>query len=646
MKKLFTLVLFVSIIIGAKAQTVFLEDFEGGVFPATWSQETAASDGGWLVGEAGDLESLSFPIEDHSRMIVTNDDLCDCDKGNDFLKSPSFDLTGYDAPYMQFDLYYFEGTYDATENLQVEISSDGGTSWEVLSDLGYETASWRTEFVSLGDYAGMTGLMIGFRYDDGGGWLFGAGLDNISVFEADLSVVDVAVTGANLGSNIDVIPTIMNGYSNYLADEDMIVNGVITNNAFVVITSFDVMYERGTDVYTKSFSGLSLGAGSTYTFILDEAPLLIKAGDNDVTVTVSNINGGVSEEPAGNTMTTNINGVTPVAGTMVVGEEATGTWCGWCPRGAVIMDYMTEKYADHFIPIAVHNSDPMTDDDYDGDLAGLGILGYPSGLINRQAFIDPLEFESAFMDAVANDPGVHVTPSFYIDENRNITVKTTLNFTDDLDGDYRISVVFTEDEVTGTGGTWGQVNYYSGGGVGLMGGYEDLPATVPAADMVYQHVARGIANGFDGDGGSVPATNASGSVHEYSTTWEINEDYNIENMYAISLLIDHDNDEIINAGSVRLSAVNSIENISSTKVSIYPNPAKEVTYTSLSFSKPTNVVMQVIDMNGKIVAERNYGSLDGDQILPINTMNFSAGIYQIQVIAGDETITKKLMVLK
>lgn len=45
-------------------------------------------------------------------------------------------------------------------------------------------------------------------------------------------------------------------------------------------------------------------------------------------------------------------------------EEGTGTWCGWCPRGIVMMEYIAEKYPDFFARAAIHKSygtsrDPM-----------------------------------------------------------------------------------------------------------------------------------------------------------------------------------------------------------------------------------------------------------------------------------------------
>lgn len=643
MKKIFTLAAGLTLgFAGLHAQTIFSEDFEGGGLPAGWSQETSATDGGWIAGDAGDLSSSSFPITDHTTIIATNDDACDCDKSNDLLISPSIDISSISSPFLKYDVYYFEGTYDATEDMTVEISTDGGSSWSVLSNLGYETGDWRTKLVDLSAYAGSTDVNIGFRYNDGGGWLFGAALDNVEILQGDMSYVSVSLSSGGLVVNIDAIPALVSGYTNYLVGGSMLVAGSLTNNAYKTINSFDANFTRGSDSFTQSFTGLSISASDTYSFQMDDE-LVVNSGDNDVVITISNINGGEPEDGTDNTSTASVNGVTPKAGNVVVAEEATGTWCGWCPRGAVMMEYMSEKYPDYFVGIAVHNGDPMTNDDYDADF---GASAFPNAQVNRSGWIDPLEFETAFLDAVGNDPQVIVSNEAYFDEaNRMATVVSHLDFQEEMNGDYRIAVVFTEDEVSGTSSSWDQANYYSGGGNGAMGGYESLGAEVPAEDIVYEHVGREIVPSYDGEDGSVPEENAAGSTHDYTTTFELSDDYNWENMKAITLVIKHSGGEIINAASSKLTnavAINETSSIQS--VGIYPNPSSEVSYIDINLSSSQEVTVDITDITGRVIASRSYGELSGSRVFPLNTANFEAGVYMVNIHAGTQTMTERLVV--
>ena len=87
------------------------------------------------------------------------------------------------------------------------------------------------------------------------------------------------------------------------------------------------------------------------------------------------------------TLSITATGTYAAPGKIVVGEEGTGTWCGWCPRGAVAMNWMDEKYYGYWQGIAVHNGDPMVNTDYDVGLGGL-TSGYPSGLVDRGSDID------------------------------------------------------------------------------------------------------------------------------------------------------------------------------------------------------------------------------------------------------------------
>ena len=90
------------------------------------------------------------------------------------------------------------------------------------------------------------------------------------------------------------------------------------------------------------------------------------AGSNPLTFTISNVNGaGADGDANDNVGTININPIVPAAGKMVVSEEGTGTWCGWCVRGAVYMDLMAAKYSNYWAGIAVHNGDPMVVATYD-----------------------------------------------------------------------------------------------------------------------------------------------------------------------------------------------------------------------------------------------------------------------------------------
>ena len=126
MTKLFTLI-FCFLTVGAlNAQVLLEENFEGGA-PATWTQQTSATDGGWNFGTAGSLSSAYFPIPDNgSNIAVTNDDGCNCDKNADYLITFSIDMSGVAGASLKFDLFYANGVYQgAQEVAAIDASTDG-----------------------------------------------------------------------------------------------------------------------------------------------------------------------------------------------------------------------------------------------------------------------------------------------------------------------------------------------------------------------------------------------------------------------------------------------------------------------------------------------------------------------------------------
>ena len=108
-RHLFTLTLSLVLMTFSQAQVIFQEDFESGTFPFGWTQETNATDGGWLIGSSSGLSSQFWPIAANgsTRIAATNDDGCNCDKSQDRLITPPLDFTGLSGIALQVDVGWF-----------------------------------------------------------------------------------------------------------------------------------------------------------------------------------------------------------------------------------------------------------------------------------------------------------------------------------------------------------------------------------------------------------------------------------------------------------------------------------------------------------------------------------------------------------
>ncbi|MEO6037703.1 MAG: T9SS type A sorting domain-containing protein [Saprospiraceae bacterium] len=654
LKKLLLSFLATATLATLNGQVLWQEDFEGGTtLPAGWSQTSDASDGGWQVAEPSSLASQYFPITSYQGNAVgTNDDACNCDKGNELLQLPAIDLTGQTNVFLLADLFYFHGQYQsAVEELTLEASTDDGATWTVVKSIP-GNGDWITRGVDISAYAGQANVKLAFRYNDGADWLYGAVIDNLKIVVAD-NILKAKVGGATLSKYLALIPGYLPYGQKALPGTELYASSSISNPGYVPITSFDATLTAGSFTEVKHFDGLDIPLFETYNFDFDGA-FTVDAGANPVSVTISNINGGNDNDVTDNSSSFTVAGVTPAAGRSVVVEEGTGTWCGWCPRGAVMMDYLEETFPETFVGVAVHNAttDPMRVATYDQGMLTL-ISGFPSGLVNRTFVnIDPLEFESAFVDQLSVPPAVLVSQEVsWNATTRKAIVTSHLNFQEQLDGDYRILTVFTQDSVKGTATGYAQVNYYSGGSVGPMAGYENLAATIPAAQTQFDHVARALIGGFKGAANSVPTTNAAGSTSDYTAAaFTVPATQNPAKMHAITMVIDQVTGEVVNAATTPSAAflVVGTKDLTdgSVAVKMSPNPVRDQAIITMTLAQNSDVQLHIVDMYGKVVMEQNYSNIIGETKLPFLVGQLPMGNYLLTVTAKGQTATEQFSIVR
>jgi hypothetical protein len=457
------------------------------------------------------------------------------------------------------------------------------------------------------------------------------------------------------------LPTV-NGAANLLSyNQGNLVGTAVTPNITVrnlgvdVITSATITVDyNGTNI-SNDFTGLSLASLATITLEMPSTLSLI-AGTNTMTATLSNVNGAFDGDAGDDQTSIVTNAISPALGKMVVGEEGTGTWCQWCPRGAVFMDMMESKYPGHWAGIAVHNADPMTVTEYD---AALTVSGYPSALVDRGTEMDPSEMEVAFLDNILIAPSAFITNGANWDAaTRVLDVSVSANFQTAADNNYKLAIVLSEDEVTGTGSTYGQSNAYAGGSAGVMGGYELLSNPVPASQMVYNHVARAIAPSFGGTNIAFPATINSGETYTINASFTLPSTWDETQMHIVSMLVNQSG-TVNNAGKATLTEaiangfvlgtpLNNVgiadQNQIDANLAVYPNPANEYTSIKVQLKNEQNVTLKLIDMNGRTVASRNYGQMNGASEIHLNTSNFEAGLYLIQLTLDNTIVSRRLII--
>jgi hypothetical protein len=436
-----------------------------------------------------------------------------------------------------------------------------------------------------------------------------------------------------------------------IAGQNVIPSVKVLNAGSSPITSFDVNLSYNSQNYPFSVTGVNIASIGTYSVNMP-ANILVP-GNQTYTATISNVNGGNDDIAGDNTLTGQINPVVPAAGKMVVGEEATGTWCQWCPRGAVFMDLFQTKYDQYWAGIAVHNGDPMTVDDYDAGIGGL-ISGYPSAVVDRSPDVDPSGMSQDFFARLQTAPvATIVNGATWNATTRVLNVSVTSNFSLAATSNYKAACILTEDEVTGTGAGYNQSNAYAGGNNGVMGGYELLGSPVPASAMVYDHVARAIAPSFTGMPNSFPATVNPGDSYTMNVSFTLPAEWDETKIKIIGMIIDPTG-KIDNAGRATIAeavANGYVAGISDMPVneliqvmSVYPNPASTAATVNLHIAQSSNVSMKLVDFAGKVISEKAYGSVQGDYQINVNTSVCKSGVYFVELIVNGQTISKKLII--
>ena len=183
-----------------------------------------------------------------------------------------------------------------------------------------------------------------------------------------------------------------------------------------------------------------------------------------------------------------------------------------------------------------------------------------------------------------------------------------------------------------------------------MGGYELLPNPVPAAQMVYDHVARAILAGWGGLAGSLPGVVSMGETHIATFTWTVPAGMKTDNMHIVSMLIapngsiNNANDFTFDEAIANGLASSNDDPIALQSLDVYPNPAGDQVTLAVQLTDAQAIQVQVFDLMGRMVATQNYGTMSGQQWLPLQTNTLSNGVYSLRIAVGDGFVTRKLVV--
>jgi hypothetical protein len=417
------------------------------------------------------------------------------------------------------------------------------------------------------------------------------------------------------------------------------------------ISSTKIEIDYNGNSYNETFPlSPALASGEAKTLDFTNGITLV-AGEKDLTATLDNgANDVVADD---NSAVTTINPIVAADGKMVVVEEATGTWCSWCPRGAVYMELAEELYADYVQGIAVHNNDPMADETYDTGLSTI-TSGYPSAAVNREEDIDPSAIINPIAEHLAVAPSVLLTNGAIHDEAaEKLKVSVRANITEDINGNWKIACAIVENNVTGNTSGYSQANAYAGGGNGEMGGYENLPSTVHYSQMTYQEVARAISPSFEGYEGFT-VSNGAGDVKIFNFEFDIDPDLiDLDEVHIVGMVMSADG-KINNGASTTyteaetngwesgefIGLVDIVHGESFVKVDA-PLGSENIFIAIENANTASDFTLEIVDMLGKVVYT---STMVDNSSVEIAKSNFSAGTYVVKLNDKKNVYSQKIIV--
>lgn len=232
----------------------------------------------------------------------------------------------------------------------------------------------------------------------------------------------------------------------------------------------------------------------------------------------------------------------------IVAEEGTGNWCGWCPAGIVMMEWLKEKYPDNVMRIAVHaaNGDPMQVNSYLSFVSEFA-PGFPAMIFNRRFNLTPtVSYAKEYFEEVYK---YYTSGKAYSElrfrkadlsaDGKSINIGAEAEFLFNIpDAAYQMAFAVVEDGL----GPYDQSNYYAGQGANAMGDWGTKGSSV---STVYDDVARYLS-GFPGNANSIPSNITALTPYTYELSVPLTA-VKGDNFRIIGMIVDTKTGQIVNA---------------------------------------------------------------------------------------------------
>ncbi|MCP4442493.1 MAG: Omp28-related outer membrane protein [Aureispira sp.] len=434
------------------------------------------------------------------------------------------------------------------------------------------------------------------------------------------------------------------------------------------ITSFDLNYSiDGGPVLTESFSGLNINNTDGKYEFTGTTPIIVNAAGEQHTICAwpSNINNNNDQRSCNDTLCEYITGIQNISAKQnLLLEEFTGTWCGYCIDGSVVLDNMENTYGDSLIIVSIHDGDSMEFDE--GLRRAFAQSAYPNGLLNRKALNSSGNYEKEQMSrGWWNYYAVPEFSSFtpvdltiqhsYDSVSRALSAVVNADYTDYSAGEMGVILMIVEDSLSGPNGSgWSQANSYNN-----TNGHPYFGAGGSVDGFIHRHVLRDyIESGPFGKRGLIPSFVTPGSNYAVPFQAILPAHYNPHQVHLVAALVQftEGNDAYVVGVPQRREVYNSVQvellqptmpttvmekKAQAGEVNIYPSPMEQ--QAIIYFSNPQELPkweVKIYDLSGKLVHQ-----CVGTEKQTALELDAPAGVY-ISTIQTTEHIYHKRFIIR
>ncbi len=531
--------------------------------------------GGADYGEMTMYPSTYFPFNGIARMVspVLN----------------TQDLAAVTVKFRQFQ-GWASGNYD----FKIQTTSDGGNTWTDAWSINVnETIPPESKLIIIdNDDVGSENFQFAFVFEGNSLNLDFLAIDDIWIFES--AEVDMVATGINLPEMIEpdniLIPEATAENWGYLAtDFTATMSFYNENNELVYSSEIDTVIPGG-GMVDLSFEGWNSVEGSY------SAEFTVAAeGDSNL---------------SNNTLTDEFDVFYLNADrTLVVCEEATGTWCGYCPSAAKGLDELVENNWPVAV-VAYHKSDDYETTEGQQRIDYYGVTGYPS----------------VVFDGVDYSVGGVGSGSMYdtyvpiVQERLNVPAPVSVTFMGMWIDDYTMHVhVMMESG-----------SPIDGDSIVLQAALTESHIPENWADLnEVNFVERTMFHGSDGT-----PIDMSDQEESVWVTIELHPSWVRENSELTVFVQNNENKQIYNGNKIDLLTVSVDEK--DKWVAIYPNPATDY----LNISGCDNAEVNIYDIQGRKVLSDNISG--NNARVDVSQLKF--GIHIIELVIDGNRYTKKILI--